>query len=194
MKIQWVLFAFLLGMVAVVTTAILFVEEVPFEEVIGEDGSVASRTYQGHGVAHPKFSTMLIGGPGAERHEKILWLGWAFGVLQIGFFVTCLALGISKAGKAGPAKLPLAIGGVLFMAVFTFLILSYRGYMNETEHALFFSLPLPTAWMLYALWFFPVFFIVLYVVTFDTWNLTRDELKEFQEILKSTRAQKAEKV
>ena len=194
MKIQWVLFAFLLGMVAVVATAILFVEEVPFEEVPGEDGSAASRIYQGHGVAHPKFSSMLIGGPGAERHEKILWLGWAFGVLQIGFFVTCLALGISKAGKAGPAKLPLAIGGVLFMAVFTFLILSYRGYMNETEHALFFSLPLPTAWMLYALWFFPVFFIVLYVVTFDTWNLTRDELKEFQEILKSTRAQKAEKV
>ena len=187
-----VLFAFLLGMVALVATAILFVEEVPFEEVLGEDGSVVSRTYQGHGIGHPQFSTMLIGGSGADRHEKILWLGWALGVLEIGFFVACLALGLRKAGKVGPAKVPLAIGGIGFAIVFTFLILSYRGYMNEAEHALFFSLPLPTAWMLYGIWFFPVFFIVLYVVTFDTWNLTHDELERFQEILKAKRAQDPE--
>ena len=191
MKLPWLLFALLLGMCAVVAAAFL-IEEVPSIEKPAETGQGTVKEYLGHGFTHAEFETMNAAGPGAERHEKVLWLAWAFGMLEIVFFLTCLAFGGRKAGKVGPLARPIVIGGVVYAAVFTLMVLSYRGYMNEDTHALFLGFPQPTAWMLYGLWVFPFFFLLLYIFIFDRWTFTDEDLARFHEILAQRRANEAD--
>ena len=195
MKLPWLMFGILLAM-CITVAATMVMEEVPYEEVLSKDGSGDSvqKAPRGHGFQHFQFETMQQGGPGILRHSRILWMGWVYGILMIAVFTACLMLGAKKGDRLGPLRKPLLVGGVLFAVVFTFLILSYRTYMNEDSHSLTLSLPRPTAWMLYGLWVFPVYFVVLYVLTFDRWFLTEEDMKRFQEILSMKRGNEEDDV
>ena len=190
MKLQWVLFAILLGMCGVVALTFI-IEERPYVETVTEDGGV-TKTYQGHGLDHPQFESMEIGGPGAERHEHILWLGWVLAMLEILFFVCCLAFGARRNGRVGPIAKPLAFGAVVYMIVFTMMILAYRGFMNADEYPFFLSLPVPTAWMLYGVWVWPAFFILLYIITYGRYIWTDEDQVRFDEILEQRRRHEQE--
>ncbi len=178
MDLSWVIFGLLLAMCAVMGAA-LVIEEVPFTE---QDGG---KTYQGHGVAHDRFATMLQGGPGEERHGTILWVGAAFGLLQCALFVTLLIFGSRKSGKAGPMLRPLLIGGAIYLAIFAALVVSYSHYLPKgSDVPLFVSFPVPTAWMLYGVWGLPLFFVLLYVVTFKSWSFRDEDLVAFRALVK----------
>ena len=178
MDIAWIIFALLIAL-CIVMGIILFTEELPFE--IGEDGT---KTYLGHGIAHPQFDSMLRGGDGAQRHEKILWLGWAFGALQCAFFVACLIFGAQKKGVYGPTLRPLLIGGLIYIAIFTVLIYSYdKNLPAGAEAPLFLSFPHATAWMLYGIWGFPLFFAAIFFIKYDSWIFREEDLVEFRSIV-----------
>ena len=123
----------------------------------------------------------------AERHAVTLWIGWGFAVLCVLFFSGCLLLGISRNGKLGPAKAPVIVGTIAFAAVFTGLIFSYYAYMREDTHRLFLSLPKPTAWMLFGVWPFPLYFVAVYYFLFDRWHYTEQDEKRLEEILAARR-------
>ena len=123
------------------------------------------------------------GGAGQKRHENILWLGWAFGVLQLAFMTGLLIFGARRKERPGPLALPLVIGAVLWAGVFTMLVLSYGGYMSEEAHGLFFGLPRPTAWFVYGFWPIQAFFVIAYVLAFSRHFVTEEDLERFQEIL-----------
>jgi len=161
--------------------------EQPVIETTDEETGAVSQIALGHGQPHPEYETMLAGGPGADRHTNILWAGWAFAVFQAMYFVACLAFGMRKKGDIGPAKIPIIIGGVIFFLVFTMLFLTYRTYMNDDDPSLFLSQTKPTAWMVYGVWIFPVFFVFVYRYFFDSWYLTDEDLEKFQSILEENR-------
>ncbi len=175
MKLPWILFALLLAMCCVLGY-VLTIEE----------------TGAGHGVTHPRFSTMEVGGSGLERHAPILWWGWALGLLEICLFIGLLALGMRHRQVLGKRKWPLLLGGLLYGTVFTLLILSYQSYANSPFHPLFLSMPAPTAWMLYGLFGIPLYFHVLYVVSFDRWVLTPEDLERFHRLVAERRNGKDE--
>lgn len=137
----------------------------------------------GHGIEHPQFPTMQMGADGEARHSRILWVGWLFGLCQIVLFIAALALGMRKENGLGPVKLPLVIGGVIFACIFTMLIYTYRGYMLGDSTGLIFGVPVPTAWMLYGIWLFPVYFVLLYMRAFDSWYLTGADRQRFDGLL-----------
>lgn len=168
MKLPWILFGLLVAMCLVVTVT-LTVPEVA----------------DGHGAPHRTFArSMQHGGPGLERHERVMELGWMFGMLQIVFFVCCLALGTRSAGGHRRALLA---GGVIYGMAFTLMMISYRQYAESGSAGLFLGFPAPTAWMFFALWPAPVFFLVLYVVRFDRWILTSKDMDRFREIVAARR-------
>ena len=182
MKFAPVLFALLLAMCGAVLAAIV-VGERPQEIVAGEQAGTATVRYLGHGVKHPKFESMLHGGPGAVRHGPILWIGLTFGLLQIVLFVCLLALGGQRQGKLGPLKIPLIVAGIVYAGVFIAMVVSYRGYMAEQDHATFLALPVPTAWMIYGVWPAPIIFMLIYMVTFDSWIYRSEDQVRLEEIL-----------
>lgn len=165
-------------MLIVVGVAVFFVDEVP----------------DGHGRAHPEIAKILIGGDGAARHENILWYGMAFGLLQVAFFVACLAFGASRQDSIGRLTVPIGIGTAVYVVITACMFLSYRTYANEDSPALFLAFPKPTAWMMYGMWIFPVYFIFIYLFTFDKWFMTENDLKRFEEIVAEKRRNQAEGV
>jgi hypothetical protein len=170
MKLPWILFALLLCMCCV-TGYLLTVEE----------------SGVGYAAKHPRFPTMYHGGDGLERHASILWWGWALGMLEIALFVGFLALGIRQCRILGRRKWPLLAGGLLYGAVFTLLVLAYETYAASEPRPLFLSMPLPTAWMVYGLFGVPLYFHVIYIVGFDRWVLTREDLETFHRLLAARR-------
>ena len=141
-----------------------------------------------HGFAHSTFeSSMQQGGSGAERHGQIRWLGLAYGTLQIVFFVSCLVLGVRDSNKRKSAFL---LAGFVFLATFCLMVVADYFYVRDEFPTLVLGFPLPTAIMLYGLSGAPLIFLLFYVVNFDRWILSPEELKRFEELLQEKRKQK----
>jgi hypothetical protein len=129
--------------------------------------------------AHPGLPTLLGGGDGA-RDPRILAVGWAFGAVQIAFFAACFALGLARGGRLGPLARPLLAGLGVYEVLWAGLVASYAWTAGDPHARLWASFPLPTAWMLYALWPFPLWFAALYLRHFDTWFLNEADLERFR--------------
>ena len=78
MKAPWILFAILLALCLVVGLAM-----------------TVAPGLGGSGVQHPEILSMERSGP-APTAPQGLWIGWLLGVLQVAFFVACLAFGMRK--------------------------------------------------------------------------------------------------
>lgn len=180
MRVDSALFIILLVMCSCIG-AMFFIQERPYIETI-EDGVITVESF-GHGVPHPQFKTMLHAGDGGPRFKPIWPLATVFGLSQVALFVVLLALGGRKQEKLGPLKVPLLVGGIFFAGAFLAMVLTYRSYVDATEHALFLGFPIPTAWMMYGVWLVPLVFMLVYLFTFDSWFYTDEDRKRFEQLL-----------
>lgn len=183
MKLPVVLFGLLVAL-CVVTNVAFLIEEVPFEDVVAADGS-RQRVYTGHGVTHEGFSSMNHGGDGPARHGPILWLAWAFGLLQLAIIIGLLMLGVNRAGVT---RVWLGLSGLVLGGLITMMVWSYRVYMTDAIPVLFFGLPAPTAWFLYGFWPAEFLVVLLYVVLFSRSIATPAVMRRFEEIVAARRA------
>lgn len=168
MKLFWLLWGLLISLCVAMALILMF-----------------DQPDQAHGFNHPEFATMQRGGPGLDRLAGLLWLGWLFGILEIGLFVCCLAIGVRRGGELGVLKKPILVGLVLYCAIFSLLISSYRSFAEQGSGELIGSFPWPTAIMLYGLWPAPLFFLGLYIWSFDRWICTDKDIERFQKILQA---------
>jgi hypothetical protein len=144
---------------------------------------------QGHGIAHSEFAGMQQSGVDAEPDAGLLWLGWSFGALQIAFFAAMLALGArSRRGLRG-LGVPLIAASLVYLAIWSALVLAYRSQASAEDPALLLGFPAPTAWMLFALWPCPLIFTLYYVIGFDRWIATPEDLAELDRTLARLRAE-----
>ena len=136
----------------------------------------------GNRAGKPVF--VLHGGPGAARLEGMLFLGWAYGSLQLLFFALCFALGLRRAGGLGRLRLPLIAGAVLHQLCWLLLLASYASYSADpAPQTTALGFPPPTAVMLYVLWPFPIWFVALYVLCFDRLIFTVRDQRRFDELV-----------
>ncbi len=145
------------------------------------------------GLQHPEFTTMQVGGDPA-RHDTTLMLGWLFAVLQVLFFAGLLALAIGRRLRTPDGKPngwgALAFGTGALLAAFAAMVTTYIRFMETgADSRLFLSFPVPTAWMLYAVWTAPLIFIVLFVVKFDSWILTPEDRQRFDELVANAKSE-----
>ena len=184
MKTQAILCLCSLGMLFVL--GLLFViEERPKQESVDLNTQEITVVYHGHGVAHPEYKTMLKGGSGTDRHGHILWLGWTFGALIAVMFVTALAFGARQNDQVGPIGKPIFIGGVIYVLIWTAMVWTYSGYMNGDNEGRFLFLPIPTAWMVYGYWGFPLYFIGLYIYMFPKYIWSEETEEKFYALVRA---------
>ena len=141
-----------------------------------------------HGFAHSTFeSSMQQGGSGLERHAQVRWLGLAYGMLQIVFFVSCLVLGVREPEKR---KWAFLLTGIIYLATFCLMVVADYFYVRDQNPILVLGFPLPTAIMLYGLWGVPLIFLLFYFINFDRWILDPADLEHFEKTLQEKRNQK----
>ena len=140
-----------------------------------------------YGSARTDHTEMQAGGSGELRHGHLLLVGWLFGLLEVAIFVTLLALGLRRRKDSGGQGWLLFFGGVVLAGVMTALFLGYRQYMTASEPSFLGPFPTPTAIMIFGIWLAPVIFVVLYVVYFDRWIVSEDDLKRYEHILEDRR-------
>ena len=133
-----------------------------------------------HGIVHPQYSSMQIGGDTERHNGSILFLGWLFGTLQIIFFVSLLTFGIHR-DRLRPTVF--ILGGLSFLSVFTLIIFAYQFSLGDAPAQITGGLPLPSALMVYGLGVTPLVFAAFYILKFDTWILTPEDLQKFQSIM-----------
>ena len=143
-----------------------------------------------YGSPHPDFPGMLHGGPGPERHDGILWIGWMFGLLQIALFVTLMIIGARRAGRPRGATAPLLLCGVIQAAVWTSIVLTYRGSIQDGAGPFILAFPIPSAILLYVLWPLMGLFTLCFVIGFKRWVLSDEDLAAFER-LAAERARRA---
>jgi hypothetical protein len=170
MKLDRALLAIVLALLAVIGIALLVPEEPG-----------------GRGTTHPEFTTMQRGGSGPERHERILWIGWLFGLLQIALFATLMALGARKAGSPRGAGRPLLLCAAAQAIVWSLLVLAYQDFMQGGDRALHLLFPAPTAILIYGLWPVIVMFPLCFVIGFKRWVLSDGDLAEYERLVDERR-------
>ena len=135
-----------------------------------------------HGFAHAEFpDTMQQGGPGAERHSSIRWLGLVFGLLEILFFVSCLLLGLNK--LQGRIRF-FFFGALIYATLFAAMVIADHFYAVGTNRDIVLGFPLPTALMVYGVGGAPLVFVLLYVLCFDRWILTPEDMARFEQLVR----------
>lgn len=168
MRLAPALFAMVLAMCLVVGVALLIPE-----------------TRGGHGFAHPEHPGMFQVPSGEIRHGDVLWLGWAFGILQIAFYVGLMALGARKGNDLRGLGQPLLWGALAYAVTWTILFLTYNDYLTDPAPELFLGLPIPTAIFLYVFYPLPLLFVVLFISGYKRWVLTDTDLLEYRALLAS---------
>ena len=178
-RLPLLLFGLLLALCVVLALAFV-IEEVPFEDVPTAAGEGMERVYTGHGTAHSRFPSMDHGGPGGERRGPVWWLGLSFGLLQLGLIFGCLALPVKRLERV---RTPLVLCGIVLAAIFVVMAVTYRGYVGDATPPLLLSLPIPTAWFLYAFWPAQFLVVALYVLVYHRSIVTSRDMARFREIL-----------
>lgn len=131
---------------------------------------------------HPTYKSMLQSSNSQASSPAVKYLGFAFGLAIIGIFGASFYWGSRRAKDSGFRHRDLMIGMILYLITYSGLVFSSWKY-DQMEAPLWGDLPIPTAWMLYGIWFMPVFFIVLYVYGFKDHVLSPEDEASFHKIL-----------
>jgi uncharacterized membrane protein YhaH (DUF805 family) len=185
-RLPLILFGLLLAL-CIVFALTFVIEEVPFEDITLPSGEI-ERVTTGHGATHDRFPSMDHAGPGGERRGPVWWLGLSFGLLQLALIMGCLALPVRRLALV---RTPLVVCGFVLAAIFVAMAVSYRGYAGDGMPPLVLSLPIPTAWFLYAFWPAQFLVVALYVLLFRRAFLTPTDMERFREIVAARRRHEA---
>ena len=164
MKLPWIFFAALLAMCLILTLIL------------------AGETHYGRGDEHPEYPTMQRSGMLAQSYPSSLWLAWLLGSVEILLFMLCLGLASSRGDKLGRMRLPLLLVGLLYLTIFGLLMfLSMTGTRGAS--ALLLSFPVGSVVMMLGLWLLiPICLSLLYFLNFDSWILTPDDRRRFEQL------------
>lgn len=138
-----------------------------------------------HVANHPDYPTMArtVGGPDPDPLQVA---GGIFGVLQVGVFVCCIALGIRQ-GAPGRVGRLLGVGTVLYLSAMILMVTAHMHYGGDPDAPLWWGFPRATAVMVYLVWPIPLWFVALYVWKFDDWVASPDIEKHMRELAATRR-------
>ena len=105
------------------------------------------------------------------------------GLLMISLMGTLTVIGWQRKNK-GHAHRPWLIAAFVgYAGVFLAVCFSYLSYAQAESPVLWGGFPVPTAWMLYVLWLFPLTLVVMLLLRFDQWFLDPKDMERFQELV-----------
>ena len=143
----------------------------------------------GHGALHETQAAMFRGSS-TPPPDRILFLGWVFGLTIVGFFVTCMSLGITRSPLRPHSLLRVlfGVGMILYAGVVTMMVLADRTAVSSGEVTYLGWFPAATSWMLLGMWFAPLVFVAAYFIGFQQWIMPPESMSKFEELFASNRS------
>ena len=167
MKLFHILFIILVALLAIILLAAVT------PEVVGATGA-----------PHPEFKGMFVSPANIDLEPHTRWLGYLFGLGIIALFGIMLFIGNRKGGKVTSIGKWLTIGLVLYILVYTLMVISHWSYAAENGGPFFLFMPAPTAWMIFGAWFVPLVITFAYVFKFEDAVISDEEIESFHQYLK----------
>lgn len=135
------------------------------------------------GHTHPKYETMQKSGTNQITNPTVKWLGFGFGLFTISLLCFGVFIGARKNGQLGSIKNWLVFGTIAYFMAYSLMVWSYWNYVSGSNtETYFFHFPAPTAWMMYAVFFTPCIFACIYILGFNKWVLTPEDMERFHQI------------
>ncbi|MEO1514840.1 MAG: hypothetical protein AAFV95_07500 [Bacteroidota bacterium] len=133
---------------------------------------------------HPQFNSMQKGGVSFAEHPLQQGLSLSIGICILCIFLSVLYLAKGFRGLRTAQKAWLVTGALLYLGIFVAMSLSHLHYSTGPAPSYFGGLPSPTAWMVYGIWFCPLFFSIAYVAWFDQWIFPPEDHRVFEEMVR----------
>lgn len=139
------------------------------------------------GQPHDVYKTMLRGGESMSTSSTTNILAYLFGLMATGTLCLFLIVGAIRKGRLDGIRPWLIIASLVYLTVYTFTYLSDVHYVQSEHTSFLLGWPIPTAWMIYAMWAAPLLFVFIYVFKFKDWILTEEDESRFSELVKARR-------
>jgi len=137
------------------------------------------------GVAHESFPSMYHSTK-SNSDSTTIFIGSAFGIISIIIFVIFLSIGIHQKENSKTKIRVWVIGLIIYLGIFIAGIVDYVHFTNSDSVKLFLGFPVPTAWMLFGIYLYPLFFTFFYVTKFKYWVLGDEKEKQFRKLCKKS--------
>ena len=132
---------------------------------------------------NPEFKGMYISKTNIDVVPHTKWLGYLFGLGIIGLFSSLLVLGNRKNGKATGIVKWIFITMIIYTIAFSGMVFSHWDYAANNGGNFFKFMPIPTAWMIIGIWSIPLILTAVYIVKFEDWIISDEEIKAFHDYL-----------
>ena len=142
------------------------------------------------GVDHPKFPGMKVSVSTVAESPVVKWLSYAYGLGIIAIFGGFLWIGNVKNGKTTRMGLAVLIMIIVYTIAYSFMVVTHWSYSANSENHFFGFLPVPTAWMIWGMWFLPLIYTVIYVYKFNQWVISPEEEEEIKAFIKNNSSHK----
>ena len=137
------------------------------------------------GQGHPSFKTMLKGGDSLSETKTTNPLGFLFGLCTVSLLCGFLILGAIRRNSLENIRPWLLLSSLVYCIVFALTYFADTTYVAEGHERFFLGWPIPTAFMIYAMWSAPVLFVIIYILKFREWILPEKEEQRFYELLEA---------
>lgn len=114
-------------------------------------------------------------------------IGLAFSIILIMGILAIM--GNRKHGEWGKISYWLIGGLVLYAFAWGIMIWTHYGYQTSGDHRFWGGFPLPTAWMIYVIWFLPILPMAAYFFLFKSWIWRDQDETRFQELVQNAKDQ-----
>ena len=133
------------------------------------------------GITHETFPSMLRS-TDSYSDTTAIFFGSFFGILSIIVFVLFLFIGIRQKENSKLKVRVWIIGLIIYLGIFIFGLIEYMSYTNSNTIKLFLGFPRPTAWMLFGIYLYPLFFTFYYVIKFKYWVISDEKERMFKDL------------
>ncbi len=140
------------------------------------------------GMLHPSIKGMLKSGSTVSDSAVTKWASFIFGLSILMIFASSMALGIKRNAMEKKVLNRLVLFFGSYTIVYILFVRSYWNFNTDTSENFFGSFPLPTAWMLYGIYLFPLILTISIILNFNSWILSPEDKERFNEILKNRKS------
>ncbi|MEL6194669.1 MAG: hypothetical protein AAFR66_21595 [Bacteroidota bacterium] len=136
---------------------------------------------------HSEFSSMRSSGWILTSSLLTNSMAYLLGLIILAVFTVAAFLGIKKASdKTNKQIAPYWLGGFLiYSLMYGITLYSHEAYIHSESPTYFGGFPAPTSWMLYGLGVIPIAFTLLYMVKFNQWVISPEEIERAKSIINS---------